>query len=135
VILDNAKRSGVMRLYATKIKSDLGADRAIEISTTRLRESGVAVYALIIRDASRPDAIRSTNVQVNDVDMETVIEYIGSQSLKDIVAKTTDVVEKMCIETAVKMTSNNRLAAAEMLGLSRQSLYVKLHKYGLVKKS
>jgi transcriptional regulator PpsR len=135
VILDNAKRSGVMRLYATKIKSDLGADRAIEISTTRLRAGGVAVYALIIRDASRADAIRSTNVQGNDVDMESVIEYIGNQSLKDIVAKTTDVVEKMCIETAVKMTSNNRLAAAEMLGLSRQSLYVKLHKYGLVKKS
>lgn len=135
VILDNAKRSGVMRLYATKIKSDLGADRAIEISTTRLRAGGLAVYALIIRDASRADAIRSTNVQGNDVDMESVIEYIGNQSLKDIVAKTTDVVEKMCIETAVKMTSNNRLAAAEMLGLSRQSLYVKLHKYGLVKKS
>ena len=56
-------------------------------------------------------------------------------SLKDIVAKTTDVVEKMCIETAVEMTSNNRVAAAEMLGLSRQSLYVKLRKYGLVSKN
>jgi DNA-binding protein Fis len=30
------------------------------------------------------------------------------------------------------MTSNNRVAAAEMLGLSRQSLYVKLRKYDLV---
>ncbi|MDC0114520.1 hypothetical protein OAI45_05505, partial [Planktomarina temperata] len=29
-------------------------------------------------------------------------------------------------------TSNNRVAAAEMLGLSRQSLYVKLRKYDLV---
>ncbi len=134
VILDNAKRSGAMRLYATKIKSDLGADRAIEISTTRLRTGAAAVYALIIRDASRADAIRPANTQANDVDMESVIEYIGSQSLKDIVAKTTDVVEKMCIETAVEMTSNNRVAAAEMLGLSRQSLYVKLRKYGLVKK-
>ena len=32
----------------------------------------------------------------------------------------------MCIETAVELTRNNRVAAAEMLGLSRQSLYVKL---------
>jgi transcriptional regulator PpsR len=134
VILENAKRSGAMRLYATKIKSDLGADRAIEISTTRLSAGADAVYALIIRDASRLDANRSTNLQVSDVDMESVIEYIGNQSLKDIVATTTDVVEKMCIETAVKMTSNNRVAAAEMLGLSRQSLYVKLRKYGLVKR-
>ena len=40
--------------------------------------------------------------------------------------------EKMCIETAVELTRNNRVAAAEMLGLSRQSLYVKLRKYGLL---
>jgi DNA-binding protein Fis len=38
----------------------------------------------------------------------------------------------MCIETAVQMTGNNRVAAAEMLGLSRQSLYVKLRKFGLL---
>jgi DNA-binding protein Fis len=32
------------------------------------------------------------------------------------------------------MTKNNRAAAAEMLGLSRQSLYVKLRKFGLIAK-
>ena len=134
VIIGNAKRSGAMRLYATKIKSELGTDRPVEISTTRLRASDTPVYALIIRDASRVEAIRPGSSNVADVDMRSVIEYIGNQSLKDIVAQTTDVVEKMCIETAVEMTSNNRVAAAEMLGLSRQSLYVKLRKYGLVKK-
>jgi transcriptional regulator PpsR len=134
VILDNASRSGAMRLYATKIKSELGADRSIEISTSRLKTGADAIFALIIRDASRLDTVRPASTQITDVDMGSVIEYIGSQSLKDIVAKTTDVVEKMCIETAVEMTSNNRVAAAEMLGLSRQSLYVKLRKYGLVKK-
>jgi DNA-binding protein Fis len=29
------------------------------------------------------------------------------------------------------MTGDNRASAAEMLGLSRQSLYVKLRRYGL----
>ena len=43
-------------------------------------------------------------------------------------------IEKMCIETAIEMTNNNRAAAAEMLGLSRQSLYVKLRKFGLISK-
>ena len=38
----------------------------------------------------------------------------------------------MCIETAVALTMNNRVAAAEMLGLSRQSLYVKLRKFDLL---
>ena len=134
VIFDNATRSGAMRLYATRIKSELGADRSIEISTSRLRAGDDAIFALIIRDASRLETVRITSSQITDVDMRSVIEFIGSQSLKDIVAKTTDVVEKMCIETAVEMTSNNRVAAAEMLGLSRQSLYVKLRKYGLVNK-
>ena len=64
--------------------------------------------------------------------MNILIEQ--NSSLKDIVAETTDVVEKMCIETAVSLTRNNRVAAAEMLGLSRQSLYVKLRKYGLLAK-
>ena len=63
-----------------------------------------------------------------------LMELVGSATLKDIVAETTDVVEKMCIETAIELTRNNRVAAAEMLGLSRQSLYVKLRKYGLIGK-
>jgi DNA-binding NtrC family response regulator len=53
---------------------------------------------------------------------------VGTASLKEIVSETTDVIEKICIEAALEMTNNNRAAAAEMLGLSRQSLYVKLSK-------
>jgi len=64
--------------------------------------------------------------------MVSVKELVGQATLKDIVAETTNVVEKMCIETAVTLTMNNRVAAAEMLGLSRQSLYVKLRKFGLL---
>jgi len=30
------------------------------------------------------------------------------------------------------LTHNNRASASEMLGLSRQSLYVKLRRYGMV---
>ena len=51
--------------------------------------------------------------------------------LKDIVRETADVIERLCIEAALKMTGDNRASAAEMLGLSRQSLYVKLRRYGL----
>jgi transcriptional regulator PpsR len=132
VLLENTQRTGAMRLYATRLVSEHGTERPVEISTTKLGANGESVFALIVRDASRVDAIRSPAPQVTDVDMRSVIELIGSQTLKDIVAKTTDVVEKMCIETAVELTSNNRVAAAEMLGLSRQSLYVKLRKYDLL---
>ncbi len=42
-----------------------------------------------------------------------------------------DVIEKICIEAALDQTNNNRASAAEMLGLSRQSLYIKLRRHGL----
>ncbi|MEQ6250763.1 transcriptional regulator PpsR [Sulfitobacter sp. HNIBRBA3233] len=133
VMLDNAARSGLMRAYTTKITGEFGAERAVEIATTHVQTGVDPVFAMVVRDISRHDTGRQDTQQLGEVDMQSVIELIGSQSLRDIVAKTTDVVEKMCIETAVELTSNNRVAAAEMLGLSRQSLYVKLRKYGLLK--
>ena len=37
----------------------------------------------------------------------------------------------LCIEAALELTGDNRASAAEMLGLSRQSLYSKLRRFGL----
>jgi DNA-binding NtrC family response regulator len=78
--------------------------------------------------------LRKPGFTAGEDGMRSVMELVGSSTLKDIVAETTDVVEKMCIQTAVDLTRNNRVAAAEMLGLSRQSLYVKLRKFGLLSK-
>ena len=135
VMLENARRTGCMRLYATKLVSEHGTERPVEISTTKLNSDGKFIYGLVIRDSRRVDNSRTPTKKIRDVDTQSVIELIGGQSLKDIVSKTTDVVEQICIESAVEMTGNNRVAAAEMLGLSRQSLYVKLHKFGLISKT
>ena len=56
---------------------------------------------------------------------------VGRMSLKEIVRESTDLVERLCIEAALSFTSDNRASAAEILGLSRQSLYSKLHRHGL----
>jgi DNA-binding NtrC family response regulator len=37
----------------------------------------------------------------------------------------------MCIEAALQLTKDNRASAAEILGLSRQGLYIKLRRYGI----
>jgi len=55
----------------------------------------------------------------------------GRVSLKDLVRESTDVIERLAIEAALELTNDNRASAAEMLGLSRQSLYVKMHRYGI----
>ncbi|MEL7132776.1 MAG: transcriptional regulator PpsR [Pseudomonadota bacterium] len=138
VLLENAARSGQMRVYATRLVNDLGARVPVEVSATALEDSANPAVALIIRDVSRMEAVRRSD-GVSGANMpepgRNVMDLVGSASLKEIVAETTDVVEKMCIETAVNLTRNNRVAAAEMLGLSRQSLYVKLRKYGLLSKN
>jgi transcriptional regulator PpsR len=132
VMLENALRAGQMRMYATRLRSAVGTEVAVEISATWLDDRNHPAVAFVLRDASRAEAMRTPGATVSDDAVRSVMELVGSATLKDIVAETTDVVEKMCIETAVELTRNNRVAAAEMLGLSRQSLYVKLRKYGLL---
>ena len=135
VLLENAERTGHMRIYGTKLLNELGSRLSVEISATRLNEMPATVLAFILRDVSRVEGVRGGGgSRIPDESNRNVMELVGSASLKEIVAETTDVVEKMCIETAVNLTKNNRVAAAEMLGLSRQSLYVKLRKYGLLNK-
>lgn len=134
VLIENAQRTGNMRMYATQLVNDYGGKVAIEISTTWLNDRSSPAIAFVLRDVSRVDAVRKPAASADENSQHSVMELVGSASLKEIVAETTDVVEKMCIETAVTLTRNNRVAAAEMLGLSRQSLYVKLRKYGLINK-
>ncbi|MEL7345866.1 MAG: transcriptional regulator PpsR [Pseudomonadota bacterium] len=132
VMIENAMRTGHMRLFATKLSAAYGGETSVEISVTHLSDRAAPRLAFVIRDASRADALRSVNAAGGDDGAKSAMELVGSATLKEIVAETTDVVEKMCIETAVELTNNNRVAAAEMLGLSRQSLYVKLRKFGLL---
>jgi hypothetical protein len=63
--------------------------------------------------------------------VDQLTELIGRVPLKDLVREATDMIERLCIEAALEKTNDNRASAAELLGLSRQSLYVKLHRYGL----
>lgn len=138
VLTEQRQRAGSMRIYSTRLVNELGARLAVEISATHLTDMDVPAIGCVIRDVSRTETARTASHPAATVPTEparNVMDLVGSASLKDIVAETTDVVEKMCIETAVELTSNNRVAAAEMLGLSRQSLYVKLRKYGLVNKN
>ena len=134
MLIENSKRSSQMRVYSTKLVNDYGSKVPAEMSSNYLHDDTTPAIAFVIRDMSRVEAVRQGSGAGPDEANRNVMELVGSATLKEIVSETTDVVEKMCIETAVNLTHNNRVAAAEMLGLSRQSLYVKLRKYGLLNK-
>jgi len=121
-------------LYPTKMSGEFGSPRAVEISVTSIQAGQALIFAFVIRDAGRIEPVRPEGTPVTEENVRSVMELVGSATLKEIVAETTNVVERMCIETAIELTMNNRVAAAEMLGLSRQSLYVKLRKFGLLAK-
>ena len=134
LILEAAAKTGRMRSYAAQVKSIVGTRASVAISAARLRHRGGDLgFGLILREQMPSDYPSAEGaVAVSDEAMKNVMDLVGTASLKELVSATSDVVEKMCIETAVQLTGNNRVAAAEMLGLSRQSLYVKLRKYGML---
>ena len=98
----------------------------------RLKAKGF--FGFILRTANRGLVSQKSGDTLSDKALENSMKLVGSAPLKDLVSDTSDVVERICIKTALELTGNNRVAAAEMLSLSRQSLYIKLRKYGLLKK-
>ncbi|MBU8540572.1 transcriptional regulator PpsR [Falsiroseomonas tokyonensis] len=131
VLLSNLRNRGAVRLYATTLHGALGGQVEVEISAVSVMNGGQSCFGFQIRDIgarSRP-AVRAAEGATRSV--EQLTELIGRVPLKDLVREATDAIERLCIEAALELTGDNRASAAEMLGLSRQSLYVKLRRYGL----
>jgi DNA-binding NtrC family response regulator len=63
--------------------------------------------------------------------LHALTNRLGRAPLKVLVSEAVGLVERHCIESALAATSGNRSAAAKLLGLSRQSLYMKLARYGI----
>ena len=61
----------------------------------------------------------------------SLARQVGKTPLLELVRTTVGAVEKHYVTEALELTRGNRTAAAELLGLSRQSLYAKLWRYGL----
>ncbi|MBY0343059.1 MAG: transcriptional regulator PpsR [Sphingomonadales bacterium] len=122
---------GAARNVATVLR--VGHDiegEPVELSAVRTSgEDGY--YAFVIRPVGRRLRDLPPGQQDMPRSVEQLTELVGRMSLKDIVRESTDLIERLCIEAALSYTSDNRASAAEILGLSRQSLYSKLHRYGL----
>ncbi len=131
VLLSTLRSRGSVRLYASTLRGELGGQSEVEISAVSVMNGGQPCFGFAIRDIGprlRPP-VRAQEGATRSV--EQLTELIGRVPLKDLVREATDAIERLCIEAALELTGDNRASAAEMLGLSRQSLYVKLRRYGL----
>jgi transcriptional regulator PpsR len=134
VLLANLRQRGTVRLFRTTIRGVNGLLTEVEISAVAVFGTELPSYGFSIRDVGRRLEDAAPTPETNAVmprSVEQLTELIGRVSLKDLVRDATDVIERLCIEAALELTGDNRASAAEMLGLSRQSLYVKLRRYGL----
>jgi transcriptional regulator PpsR len=133
VLIANLRQHGSVRLFSTTMRGEYGSSADVEISGVAVLEGAEPCFGFTIRNVGRRLSrdSRSTAVSALPRSVEQLTELVGRVSLKDLVRETTDVIERLCIEAALELTGDNRASAAEMLGLSRQSLYVKLRRYGL----
>jgi transcriptional regulator PpsR len=130
VLIANLRQGGSVRLFASTLRGEHGASTAVEISAVSVMNSERECFGFSIRNVGR--RLRGdTQSPSLGRSVEQLTELVGRVSLKALVRETTDIIERLSIETALEMTGDNRASAAEMLGLSRQSLYVKLRRYGL----
>jgi transcriptional regulator PpsR len=121
-----------VRNFATQVRSLSGMTLPVEVSAVYLARPE-PLYAFFVRDMDRRhQAISGTALPAPAHPFAELSQLVGRRSIKDIVGETVDTIERMCIEAALDLTHNNRASAAEMLGLSRQSLYVKLRRFGIV---
>jgi transcriptional regulator PpsR len=131
VLLANLRERGPVRLFPSTLRGEYGAQAEVEISAVSVMNGGAPCFGFAIRDVG-PRLAASLGVRGEmPRSVQQLSELIGRVPLKDLVREATDVIERLCIEAALELTNDNRASAAEMLGLSRQSLYVKLRRYGL----
>ncbi len=132
VLLATLRGGAPVRLFSTTLRGALGATTEVEISGVSIVNGGAPCCGFAIRDVGRRLAPAAATHTPPTRSIEQLTELIGRVPLKELVREATDVIERLCIEAALELTQDNRASAAEMLGLSRQSLYVKLRRYGFV---
>ncbi len=131
VLITSLRQRGSVRFFTTVVRGEDGGTAPVEISAVAIGNGGQPSFGFAIRNIGPRLQTEPRAASALPRSIEQLTELIGRVPLKDLVRESTDVIERLCIEAALELTGDNRASAAEMLGLSRQSLYVKLRRYGL----
>jgi transcriptional regulator PpsR len=130
VLLASVRRHGAVKLFSTTIHGDLGTDTEVEISASSSSRTAPRHIGVLFRDVGPRLPQGSDGIRLN-VGLESLAEQVGKATLPNLVKNAVGLVERHYLGAALQLTVGNRTAAAELLGLSRQSLYAKMSRYGL----
>jgi transcriptional regulator PpsR len=131
VLLSSLRQHGSLKNFATVLRTRLGDQEDVEVSAVHVATGEQPCFGFSVRAAARGAVAKPRIAGELPRSVEQLSQLVGRVSLKELVRETTELVERLCIEAALELTGNNRASAAEVLGVSRQSLYSKLHRYGL----
>jgi transcriptional regulator PpsR len=132
VALANLRQNGSIKLFSSVVRGEYGGTAEVEISAVAIADADdKPSFGFAIRNVEKRLSSATSSKRELPRSVAQLTELIGRVPLRDLVRETTDVIEKLSIEAALELTGDNRASAADMLGLSRQSLYVKLRRYGL----
>ncbi len=131
VLMANLRQHATVRLFATRLRGEYGSATEVEISAVAVRNGERPYFGFFIRDVGRRLNSEPPVSPEQSKWLDQLTERVGRVPLKELVRESTDTIERLCIEAALRLTGDNRASAAELLGLSRQSLYVKIDRYGI----
>lgn len=131
VVMNNLRANGSLRMFPTVLRGEFDSVVEVEVAAVSVPSGDTPCFGFTFRPASNAETAKPAGAPHLPKSIAQLSELVGRVPLKDLVQETTDVIERMCIEAALELTGDNRASAAEMLGLSRQSLYVKLRRHGL----
>lgn len=133
IILGTVREHGSIKDYASTITADDGASPVdVRISAVSFNSGKLSLVAIGIHQISKGLNQPSDKPDNLGKNAKELTQLVGKVPLKQIVTETTDIIEKLCILAALDLTMSNRASAAELLGLSRQGLYIKMRRFGIV---
>ena len=135
VLVSTLKNNGNARNFATVLRDRFNAEEQVEVSAVSTGAGRTTYYAFSVRIVSRRLPSDPPPGEELPRSVDHLTNLVGRMPLKDIVRDSTTLIERLCIEAALKLTDDNRASAAEILGLSRQGLYSKLKRFGIEDKN
>ncbi len=130
VLVSNVQRHGLVRLLATTMQGELGTETDVEISASGYQKGNDRRIVLVMRNVERRLSSSPESDSLRNA-LASMTETVGKTPLRKLVKSTVEVVEQYYVRAALQLADGNRTTAAEILGLSRQSLYAKLDRYNL----
>jgi transcriptional regulator PpsR len=132
MLLTLLRRHGSVRMMATSARGEMGTSSEVEVSASLVSSDDAPRIGFMIRDVGRRVVSGPRGVRDLTQAVEHLTQLVGRVTLPELLRDTVDLVERHFISAALEQTQDNRTVAAEVLGLSRQSLYLKLRRYRLL---